>query len=140
MKRKIPSPRRESNPRTSIVQPVAQRYKSRGIPAKAIGRIVTRLRLVRSAIRKMTLKVTVGTQRHPQDSVTLCGAYEKWKLFCEPVVSLLGLKDVLFRVRAFSTAFFFLSGVAVSADNGRIRAIVITKLAYSTPTPQQSSQ
>jgi hypothetical protein len=26
VKRKIPSPRRESNPRTSIVQPVAQRY------------------------------------------------------------------------------------------------------------------
>jgi hypothetical protein len=26
VKRKIPSPRRESNPRTQIVQPVAQRY------------------------------------------------------------------------------------------------------------------
>jgi hypothetical protein len=26
VKRKIPSPRRESNPRTSIVQPVTQRY------------------------------------------------------------------------------------------------------------------
>jgi hypothetical protein len=26
MKRKIPNPRRESNPRTPIVQPVAQRY------------------------------------------------------------------------------------------------------------------
>jgi hypothetical protein len=26
MKRKIPSPRRESNPRTPNVQPVAQRY------------------------------------------------------------------------------------------------------------------
>jgi hypothetical protein len=26
VKRKIPSPRRESNPRTTIVQPVAQRY------------------------------------------------------------------------------------------------------------------
>jgi hypothetical protein len=26
VKRKIPSPRRESNPRTPIVQPVAQRY------------------------------------------------------------------------------------------------------------------
>jgi hypothetical protein len=26
MERKIPSPRRESNPRTLIVQPVAQRY------------------------------------------------------------------------------------------------------------------
>jgi hypothetical protein len=26
VKRKIPSPRRESNPRTSIVEPVAQRY------------------------------------------------------------------------------------------------------------------
>jgi hypothetical protein len=26
LKRKIPSPRRESNPRTPIVQPVAQRY------------------------------------------------------------------------------------------------------------------
>jgi hypothetical protein len=26
MKRKIPSPRRESNPRSPIVQPVAQRY------------------------------------------------------------------------------------------------------------------
>jgi hypothetical protein len=27
VKRKIPSPRRESNPRTPIVQPVANRYK-----------------------------------------------------------------------------------------------------------------
>jgi hypothetical protein len=27
VKRKIPSPRRESNPRTPIVQPVAQRYR-----------------------------------------------------------------------------------------------------------------
>jgi hypothetical protein len=26
VKRKIPSPRRESNPRTSIVQPISQRY------------------------------------------------------------------------------------------------------------------
>jgi hypothetical protein len=26
MKRKIPSPRRESNPKTPIVKPVAQRY------------------------------------------------------------------------------------------------------------------
>jgi hypothetical protein len=26
VKRKIPSPRRESNPRTLIIQPVAQRY------------------------------------------------------------------------------------------------------------------
>jgi hypothetical protein len=26
MKKKIPSPRRESNPRTPIIQPVAQRY------------------------------------------------------------------------------------------------------------------
>jgi hypothetical protein len=26
MKKKIPSPRRKSNPRTPIVQPVAQRY------------------------------------------------------------------------------------------------------------------
>jgi hypothetical protein len=26
VKRKIPSPRRESNPRTPIIQPVAQRY------------------------------------------------------------------------------------------------------------------
>jgi hypothetical protein len=26
VKRKIPSPRRESNPRTTVVQPVAQRY------------------------------------------------------------------------------------------------------------------
>jgi hypothetical protein len=27
VKRKIPGPRRESNPRTPVVQPVAQRYK-----------------------------------------------------------------------------------------------------------------
>jgi hypothetical protein len=26
VKRKVPSPRRESNPRTPIIQPVAQRY------------------------------------------------------------------------------------------------------------------
>jgi hypothetical protein len=33
VKRKIPSPRRESNPRTPIVQPVAQRYTDRAIKA-----------------------------------------------------------------------------------------------------------
>jgi hypothetical protein len=32
-KRKIPSPRRESNPRTPIVQSVAQRYTNRAITA-----------------------------------------------------------------------------------------------------------
>jgi hypothetical protein len=31
VKRKIPSPRRESNPRTPIVQPLAQRYTDRAI-------------------------------------------------------------------------------------------------------------
>jgi hypothetical protein len=34
VKRKIPNPRRESNPRTPIVQPVAQRYTEWGITAK----------------------------------------------------------------------------------------------------------
>jgi hypothetical protein len=33
MKRKIPSPRRESNPRTPIVQPVAQTYTDWAITA-----------------------------------------------------------------------------------------------------------
>jgi hypothetical protein len=33
VKRKIPSPRRESNPRTPIVQPAAQRYTDRAIMA-----------------------------------------------------------------------------------------------------------
>jgi hypothetical protein len=33
VKRKIPSPRRESNPRTPIVQPVAQRYTDWAITA-----------------------------------------------------------------------------------------------------------
>jgi hypothetical protein len=33
VKRKIPSPRRESNPRTTIVQPVAQRYTDGAITA-----------------------------------------------------------------------------------------------------------
>jgi hypothetical protein len=33
VKRKIPSPRRESNLRTPIVQPVAQRYTDRAIKA-----------------------------------------------------------------------------------------------------------
>jgi hypothetical protein len=33
VKRKIPSPRRESKPRTPIVQPVAQRYTDRPITA-----------------------------------------------------------------------------------------------------------
>jgi hypothetical protein len=33
VKRKIPSSRRESNPRTSIVQPVAQRYTDSAITA-----------------------------------------------------------------------------------------------------------
>jgi hypothetical protein len=34
VKRKIPNPCRESNPRTPIVQPVAQRYTDRGIMAR----------------------------------------------------------------------------------------------------------
>jgi hypothetical protein len=33
VKRKIPSPRRESNPRTSIVQPISQRYTDWAIAA-----------------------------------------------------------------------------------------------------------
>jgi hypothetical protein len=33
VKRKIPSPRRESNPRTPIVQPVVQRYTDLAITA-----------------------------------------------------------------------------------------------------------
>jgi hypothetical protein len=33
VKRKFPSPRRESNPRTPIIQPVAQRYTDRAITA-----------------------------------------------------------------------------------------------------------
>jgi hypothetical protein len=33
VKRKIPSPRRESNPRIPIVYPVAQRYNDRAIAA-----------------------------------------------------------------------------------------------------------
>jgi hypothetical protein len=33
VKRKIPSPRRESNPRTPIVQPVAQRYTDWAVTA-----------------------------------------------------------------------------------------------------------
>jgi hypothetical protein len=41
VKRKIPSPRRESNPRTSIVQPVAQRYTDWAITALKIYRIAT---------------------------------------------------------------------------------------------------
>jgi hypothetical protein len=36
VKRKIPSPRRESNPRTPIVQPVAQRYTDWAITAQSI--------------------------------------------------------------------------------------------------------
>jgi hypothetical protein len=36
VKRKIPSPRRESNPRTPIVQPVAQRYTDWAITALKI--------------------------------------------------------------------------------------------------------
>jgi hypothetical protein len=31
VKRKIPSPRRESNPRTSLIQPIAQRYTDSAI-------------------------------------------------------------------------------------------------------------
>jgi hypothetical protein len=34
VKRKIPSPRRESNPRTPIVQSIAQRYTDRAITAE----------------------------------------------------------------------------------------------------------
>jgi hypothetical protein len=34
VKRKIPSPRREANPRTPIVQPVAQRYTDWAITAR----------------------------------------------------------------------------------------------------------
>jgi hypothetical protein len=35
VKRKIPSPRRKSNPRTPIVQPVAQRYTDWAITARS---------------------------------------------------------------------------------------------------------
>jgi hypothetical protein len=38
VKRKIPSPRRESNPRTPIVQPVAQRYTDWAIAALGSGK------------------------------------------------------------------------------------------------------
>jgi hypothetical protein len=38
-KRKIPSPRRESNPRTPIVQPVAQRYTDGAITALNVNNI-----------------------------------------------------------------------------------------------------
>jgi hypothetical protein len=44
MKRKIPSPRRESNPRTPIVQPVAQRYTDWAITALRWGVIVSKQR------------------------------------------------------------------------------------------------
>jgi hypothetical protein len=37
VKRKIPSPRRESNPRTPIVQPVARRYTDWAITARHMG-------------------------------------------------------------------------------------------------------
>jgi hypothetical protein len=37
VKRKIPSPRRESNPRTQIVQPIAQRYTDWAITALSFG-------------------------------------------------------------------------------------------------------
>jgi hypothetical protein len=37
VKRKIPSPRQESNPRTPIVQPVAQRYTDWAIAALIVG-------------------------------------------------------------------------------------------------------
>jgi hypothetical protein len=36
VKRKIPNPRRESNPKTPIVQPVAQRYTDRAITALSL--------------------------------------------------------------------------------------------------------
>jgi hypothetical protein len=38
VKKKIPSPRRESNPRTLIVQPVAQRYTDGAITALTLKR------------------------------------------------------------------------------------------------------
>jgi hypothetical protein len=41
VKRKIPSPRRESNPRTPTVQPVAQRYTDRAITALIIIKIIS---------------------------------------------------------------------------------------------------
>jgi hypothetical protein len=44
VKRKIPSPRRESNPRSPIIQPVAQRYTDWAITA-LIGRMVKSKRL-----------------------------------------------------------------------------------------------
>jgi hypothetical protein len=43
VKRKIPSPRRESNPRTPIVQPVAQRYTDRAITALRL--IIERIKI-----------------------------------------------------------------------------------------------
>jgi hypothetical protein len=41
VKRKIPSPRWESNPRTPIVQPVAQRYTDRAIKGDKNARLTS---------------------------------------------------------------------------------------------------
>jgi hypothetical protein len=57
VKRKIPSPRRESNPRTPIVQPVAQRYTDWAITALTV---FTRARQMRPCVNFLTSSFLYG--------------------------------------------------------------------------------
>jgi hypothetical protein len=57
VKRKIPSPRRESNPRTPIVLPVAQRYTDRAITTLIIIIIILIIIIIITYSRTLCLYV-----------------------------------------------------------------------------------
>jgi hypothetical protein len=62
VKRKIPSPHRESNPRTPIVQPVAQRYTDWAIAAVGDFTLPSRINIYISAISDTILFMFIQQQ------------------------------------------------------------------------------
>jgi hypothetical protein len=62
VKRKIPSPRRESNPRIPIVQPVAQCYNDRAITAIIIIIIIIIIITTTTTTTTITTTTTTTTQ------------------------------------------------------------------------------
>jgi hypothetical protein len=59
VKRKIPSPRRESNPRTPIVQPVALRYTDWAITAPTVGCSINVHSWVKAGLRSSVIEFRV---------------------------------------------------------------------------------
>jgi hypothetical protein len=62
VKRKIPSPRRESNPRTPIVEPVAQRYTHWAITALYLLIVCCLIQGITSPLRLGTAKLALPSE------------------------------------------------------------------------------